>query len=578
MFDVTIMKGQHMFTELLPPDRTLTKYKAAFHSDLQREVYEAYCVTGSVNGTSRLLAAENPGDSSRDVGSLSKVLRAIQYKAYKMGWRPKELPVVVDKKVSTRNVKAIERNLKKKIATFVITWAQNATPVHKNFLKSLKAYCEHKNALLLVIAGRYKNPTSQFTAKQQDGEYWAEDISEYLIDGRIDLNQNMIVMGDIKTQPTAENPLSGFKSITQDKSGVFGHSKIAMESVATPQNALPKLLVTTGAITLKNYTDSKAGAKGEFHHTFGATVIEIQGDLFHMRQINACTDGSFIDLEHEYTPRGHKKAGRPLGLILGDLHTQFIDPDSERSVFGKGGMVEVLNPRAIVFHDLYDGYSGSHWHKDRLFINYAKHHSGMNNVEGEVRRTLAKVGEWVKKGIEYYVVDSNHNQHLVIWLQNVNPKTDYENTQFWCKIMSKMLAETVMGKTSAEYPNPLQMLADEQLGLKNLHWLTETDKLVIADIECGLHGHKGANGARGSLQAFSTIGQKNITGHGHSPGIKHGHYRVGTNSRLDLEYAQGGLSSWLHTDCLIYANGKRTLIHKFNGQWRAVRARGKRNV
>ena len=578
MVEIMIRRRQHMLVEILLPDRSVFKYKKAFASLKQREVFEAYCVTGSINGTARLMSAENPGDATYDTGTVSKMIRNVQAKAYKLGWKPKSLPVNVDKKISSKNLKAIERKLKNQVSTFVVTWAQNATPVHQGFLNSLKIYCKHRNALLLVIAGRYKNPTSQFTQNQQHSEYWVDEISEYLIDSRIELNPNIIVMGDIKTQPTAENPLSGFKSITQDKSGVFGHSKVAMESVATPQNSLPKLLTTTGAITLKNYTDSKAGAKGEFHHTFGATVIEVQGDLFHMRQINACNDGSFIDLQHEYTSTRVRKAGRPLGLILGDLHTEFVDSDSEQSVFGKGGMLDVLNPKKVVLHDLYDGYSGSHWHDKKLFINYAKHHSGMNNVEDEVIRTLEKVRGWVRKGIDYYVVDSNHNQHLVIWLQNVNPKTDFENTQFWCKIMSKMLPETVMGATSAEYPNPLQLLADEQLGLKNLHWLTSSDKLMIGDIDCTHHGHKGANGAKGTLGAFATIGVKTITGHGHSPGIKHGHYRVGTNSRLDLEYAQGGMSSWLHTDCLIYANGKRTLIHKFKGQWRAVRTRGKGNV
>ena len=39
---------------------------------------------------------------------------------------------------------------------------------------------------------------------------------------------------------------------------------------------LPKMMMTTGSCTVKNYTDSKAGKKGEFHHTLGFVIIEIK--------------------------------------------------------------------------------------------------------------------------------------------------------------------------------------------------------------------------------------------------------------------------------------------------------------
>jgi hypothetical protein len=33
-----------------------------------------------------------------------------------------------------------------------------------------------------------------------------------------------------------------------------------------------------GAITKKNYTDSKSGKVGDFHHTFGFVIVEIKDD------------------------------------------------------------------------------------------------------------------------------------------------------------------------------------------------------------------------------------------------------------------------------------------------------------
>jgi hypothetical protein len=82
-----------------------------------------------------------------------------------------------------------------------------------------------------------------------------------------------------------------------------------------------------------------------------------------------------------------------------------------------------------------------------------------------------------------------------------------------------------------------------------------------------MHGHLGANGARGGLRGFSKLGVKTIVGHSHTPGIIEGAYQVGTSSHLKLEYNDGP-SSWLNTHALVYPNGKRTLINIIKGKWR----------
>jgi hypothetical protein len=89
----------------------------------------------------------------------------------------------------------------------------------------------------------------------------------------------------------------------------------------------------------------------------------------------------------------------------------------------------------------------------------------------------------------------------------------------------------------------------------------------VEGIECGLHGHYGANGGKGGLKSFARIGVKTITAHAHTPGIEEGAYRVGTSTKLTRGYTHGP-SSWLQTHCLIYPNGKRTLINIIDGKWR----------
>ena len=233
------------------------------------------------------------------------------------------------------------------IRRFVITSAQNATPVHTAFLDSLKQYCAFNEAELVVIPIRYKNPTSRWSNSQAGAEVWEPELAPYLYNQRKKLCDNLILMGDIKTIPTATKPLSGFEALTAGESGILGHTKLQLKTVATPQGRYPKILTTTGAVTVKNYTDSKAGKKGEFHHAFGACAVDISGKKFHMRQINAMSDGSFIDLTKEYKPTGVYEADPALALIFGDTHRAFIDKAVEKATYGKNGMVDQLDPEYL---------------------------------------------------------------------------------------------------------------------------------------------------------------------------------------------------------------------------------------
>ena len=189
-----------------------------------------------------------------------------------------------------------KRMLNRRGSRFIVTCAQNATPVHKGFFASLLQAAKHLDAELIVIPIRYKNPTSRWSASQANAEQWAAEVQPYLCNTRIRLSKNLVVLGDVKTQPTASSPLTGFEAITHGESAILGHTKLQLKTVPTPQNALPKVLTTTGAVTVHNYTDSKAGKLGEFHHTLGATLVELEGGRFHLRQLNADKDGSFYDL------------------------------------------------------------------------------------------------------------------------------------------------------------------------------------------------------------------------------------------------------------------------------------------
>ena len=452
------------------------------------------------------------------------------------------------------------------IKRFVITSAQNATPVHTGFFKSLLQFCAYNSAELVVIPIRYKNPTSRWTHSQEGAEVWADELQPYLYNQRKKLNENLSLLADIKTVPTATKPLSGFESITGHSSGIFGHTKLQMQCIATPQDRYPKILSTTGACTVENYTDSKAGKKGEFHHSLAALVVEIRGKKFFMRHINAVKDGSFIDIDKEYSRNGVADAAPALSISFGDTHRAVMCPVVEKTTFGKGGMVEVLNPKYLVFHDLHDGISTNHHERRNPFHQVGLRNEGMHIVEDEVRgdvRWLAKVCE----GRHGVIVPSNHDDFLARWLREQDWRQDPANAEFYLETALHMV-RTVKASTGLPHiPHPYKYWVDRLKGDAPITCLERDQSFTLAGVELAIHGDQGPNGARGSRENLRRIGVKSIVGHSHSPGIEEGCYQTGTSTPLRLNY-NSGPSSWLNAHVVLYANGKRAVLPIVDGEWR----------
>jgi hypothetical protein len=473
--------------------------------------------------------------------------------AFDRGGRPKDSgPVIFSRKLGGAK-------------RFVVTSAQNATPIHVGFFRSLLAYCKHNDAELVVIPIRYKNPTSRWTESQSNLETWAPELTPYLYNQRKKLNDNLILLGDIKVHPTADRPLSGFEAITSNESGILGHPKIELRTIATPQGKLPKIMTTTGSVTIKNYTDSKAGKKGEFHHVFGACVVDIKGKIFHMRQINAIESGAFIDLDHEYLPDGRVGEAAPaLALIMGDTHVRFADPMVLKATFGKGGIVEKINPQVLVWHDLLDGYSCNPHTVNDPFIQVAKHKHDFHLVRKEVEESV----EFLRahsRGRRAYVVHSNHNDFFRRWMMNTDWRREPDNAQFYLHTALMMVESAKMVSYGAEYSDPFIYWVNQNLSVDDdIRCLLPDESCMIGPIECGFHGNYGPNGVRGTVLNLGKIGVRLISGHGHSPAIEDGHYRTGTSTFLRLDYVHGP-SSWLNTHAVIYANGKRTLMNIIEG-------------
>jgi hypothetical protein len=467
-----------------------------------------------------------------------------------------------------------KRKLRRGCRVFIITAAQNGTPVHADFWAILQNIAKLREAEILVIPLRYKNPTSQWTGSQQNEEYWDVAVQPFLWNQRHVLNENLTLLADIKTQPTAISPLTGNDALSLAASGILGHTKLQLRCIPTPSNRMAKVLTTTGACTVENYTDSRAGKIGEFHHSLSATVVELEGKRFHLRQLNFDKDTcSVTDLGLRYTHDAANVAPRPLALVMGDTHVGFVDPGVERATFGPGGMVAALNPMHLVWHDLLDAYSCNPHHLGNPFNAIAKHGDGADNVRREVNRAIQYVVDHTPAGIKSVLVGSNHNDMLHRWVKRADWRNDPLNAEFYLETALAMVKDTKMGPGGTVYPDPFVYWFRKNVShmdprRERFQALDSDQSFIMRGVEMGMHGDVGPNGTRGSIRNLRRLGVKSIIGHSHTPGIDEGCTQVGTSTRLRLEYNHGA-SAWLNAHCLLNADGKRQLVIIVDGKWRS---------
>lgn len=454
------------------------------------------------------------------------------------------------------------------VRTVLVTTAQNATPAHKDFIKTCETFCEARDAELVVIPTRYKNPTSKWTESQANDDTWDVDAA-YLCNQRKRLNKNLIILGDVKIQATATDPLSSFDAMSHEESCIVGHTKLQLRTVPT-SGGIPKILTTTGACTVRNYTDTKTGKLGDFHHTIGAALVEMQGKYFHLRQINASKEtGEFIDLDQHFTASGVKKAERYEGLVLGDWHKDWALPAVEHATFGPGGMVELMRPKVIAWHDLDDNYSTNPHHEGDFMRRGGKELFNRSDARAELERACQYVLDVTPKDSLSIIVASNHNDFLSRWLKKNDPRDlDRKNRRLWCESVLAQDDSLELTQRGIEYVDAFIYWAKRYFaGHCNIRVLERGERFMQAGIKLDLHFDKGPNGARGSIKNLRRIGTKSMGGHGHGPGINEGAYQVGTATG-ELEYAIGSPSGWMNTHGSINALGKRCLHNIINGNWR----------
>lgn len=445
------------------------------------------------------------------------------------------------------------KELDSKKQTFIITYAQNATPVHKGLFDNILAYTEALDAGLHVIAGRYRNPTSIFVDKDHD--WWADEVLPHLDANRHNLHKYLQVLSDVKIPPTAATPLSGLNGITGLETCIVGHPRQHLKTLPVLRDYPHKLLLSTGAVTIENYTDSKTGKKGNFHHSMGFIIVELDGDEFYIRQVTADENGDFYDLFKRV--KGGVVMDNTEGCeaaILGDIHIQHNNKEATDLTFK---LLDIMKPKHTMLHDIIDCESISHWDMKDPFRMMKKEEEGTDNLYKEMQDML----DWLDryKHHNLVVVRSNHDDFFDRWLKFSD----------WRRVGNKKLyleaANILANEGLAKEKGVIPWYIHNRFG-DEVKTLSLDDSYRVLDWELAMHGHLGASGSRGGHSQFKNINTKNVTAHVHHPHREDGHCSVGTLTDLRVNYTKG-LSNWMHSNGLIYPDGKFQHIHIINGKF-----------
>ena len=465
------------------------------------------------------------------------------------------------------------------IKRFILTSAQNNTYVHKEFWANVEAMAKHYNAQILVGTFSYnqnnygKLAVKQGTKEEHQHSLWFDPlITPYISDKRIALAPGLVWSGNMNILPTEDNPIAGLETYGGATSVIFPHTKIEMRSIATTPDCPPKMIYTTGACTLMNYLQKKLGIKAEHHHRYAFLLVEVdcQGNWW-VRQVAARKSGRVIQDLDVRVEDGVVTTGMAVEAITwGDLHATNSQPEV---VAASQVMLDMLHPKYQFIHDVMEGVSINRHYVKHAPLPHETFHRwlrGLHRVDEELRQTKAVVEKYLRPWCQTFAPDANHDaKWLASWLTKFDYRYDPANAELFLRMQNFMYAQIRAGKVPKDV-NLMQFAMEQEAGLKPgaVRFLLPDESFEVKEIECGMHGHLGPNGAFGNPSNLAKIGKKATTAHTHSCGIYHGLYVAGTSSKLtrDWDYTMGP-SSWTHSHVVLYPNGQRTIVTMKNGKW-----------
>lgn len=458
-----------------------------------------------------------------------------------------------DKCIYTQEYRDALEDEIKKYNKFVITTAVMGKEINKPFVNSIRNYAKRNNALLLVlpcedVASRGKKASPIELSPELD------DFKVVFKDTYINKN---LCLSAIKVSAKQINSLTGLDRLATSRNAsiIMASPKVFLRYVPNMHYDIPLAIMTTGAITNNNYDTEKYMSKrtsvlAENDHTFGAVLVEVEDeDIFHFRHVQASPYNSLTDMGIDYLPDGSIENMKNTVMVVGDSHVGYHDEELYWTTLKTAKDIGVSS---VVLHDIFNGTSITHHDKGKGITRAIKAEENKLSLDLELKAVKNYLNNIENHDMDIYIVESNHDQHLNRYLEEGRYVSDPINYK-----TSLKLALAVFEKK-----NPLQHAIEDLLDFKSdrIHWLKEDESFNVYGVELSVHGSKGSNGSRGSLQAFERGLGNCVTAHSHTACIIRNAFSVGTTSQMDMDYNRG-LSNWTRTCCLVYNNGTKQLIN-----------------
>lgn len=425
---------------------------------------------------------------------------------------------------------------------YIVTSAQYNAGVNKGLLANMLNFAKkHKVDKILVfpMRGKYIEETNL-----------SKDLLEFELADKLRLNSNLMLKS-IEALPQQIDPFFGLSGkFSRDYSHIIPSPKIRYKSIANTSK-YPRALMTTGAITKPNYKmHTRIGQLANEQHQYGFVYVEIVNNtIFNARQIEATTNGDFHYLTEKYY-NGKVLKENPEALILGDWHQGDTCPKVRKATIK---MIEDLKPKRVVFHDLFNGHAINHHEELHLLSELRSIRDKRFGLKQEMTGVYNEMKFFAEKfpEVKFLVVRSNHDDFLERYVQERRFVHHGQNFMFVCELIPRLIDEKKIPLKEA-----LSLIGAIPF---NFHFIQEDDSYRVRGVELGIHGHRGANGSKGSPKQFSKLNLRTITGHTHTPELMANGMVVGTSTKLRLNYTHGA-GSWLNAHGILYPNGKYGLI------------------
>jgi hypothetical protein len=469
---------------------------------------------------------------------------------------------------------------------YILTSAQNNTHPHLGW-KSLLAYADFLDiqplsTCRLIVGtfsytiGRYgRHSVKRGKEKGLSAEWYSPELLPYVYDRRAQLAPGLVWCGEMNIIPTAKNPLTGMEDYNGRDSNIIPHNKQFLMSIPSMPGEAAKINYSTGTITLRNYVQRRAGIVAEQSHMYGALIVEVNhaGDWW-VRQLQIVGNDEkaiIYDIGEDKATRiqnGVVEFGVDAvdSIVWGDIHVAEMSQEIREAHWAPRGLVDTLHPKRQFMHDVFSMYARGHHELKDFHANYRKFIERRDRVEQEVLDAADFLRYSNREWCQSIVVHSNHDRHLDRWLNEADPKKDIVNARYFYHLQGLKL-RGIEGRQGSVLPAALQDAGAPD----DILFLHDDESYLICEhmrgIECGLHGDRGPNGARGGTRGLARLARRVNKGHSHSAEIYFGVYSTGACS-LDFSYTHGP-SSHSISHIVTFENGARQVITYWKGKARA---------